>query len=107
MMMDLEWYAEHTDMLCEADKNRVSIEMEAQKSRALERRIVKIGFMDNKGKISLIKKWYPTAYRTITECYPGFIEAPDDYPPVIVSAVNNVINLQCGYDYRELELKIK
>ena len=105
MVMDLEWYAEHTERLNELDRKRVIAEMEAKKRRDLERKMTKVAFMDNKEKVSTIKKWYPMAFKTITECFPGFSDSPEDYPPAIVSAVNNVISLQCGLDYYELQLK--
>ena len=105
MIQDLEWYLTHSERLSEPDRKRVSIEIQAVKNRNSERGKTKLNFLSNKEKVDVIKRWYPSAYTSLKESYPGFIEAPDDYPPAILMAVNYVVHLKCGFDYRELEMK--
>lgn len=101
--MDVRYFEKHSDMLdtlSEDDRQTVLLELEAQHLRDMERDIYNSSLvtMDNKGKMMVIKRWYPRAFFTVQKYFPAFVENPNDFPIAVSIAVNNLIGYSCGRD---------
>lgn len=93
-MYDLTYWRSHEDILAtldEPDRIEILTELSAEDVRNRERESYDLLMLDNKQKLGLLKRWYPRAYRTVETFYPGFIQEPDGYPPVIARAINALI----------------
>ena len=86
------------------DENENLAEIRARSVRAAERKKTPLKSLDNKQKLDIIKRWYPSAYRGIREYYPVFLERPDDFPKRAYRAVNAIIMTSCHNDGKYLTL---
>lgn len=86
------WEHQDLDTLSEVDRKELLVELEAQRVREAERGKYDWAFLNNEEKLEIMKKWYPRAYRTVKTFYPGFMQAPNDFPRGIAEAINRMIS---------------
>ena len=102
MYRALQYWQSHRDeldTLDERDRREIIIEIEAEKIRTAESGKYDWNFLSNREKLEIMQRWYPRAYRTVKNFYPGFAQEPDDYPRGIARSINSMIaNLIGGRD---------
>lgn len=93
-MYDLQYWRSHTDRiatLSEEDRRTVLAELHAEDLRNHERGSYDLITLDNEQKLRLLQRWYPRAYSTVEKFYPGFVQEPNNFPPIIANAINSLI----------------
>lgn len=93
-MYDLRYWRSHEEQIAtldEVDRIEILSELTAEDLRNRERGEYDLIVLDNEQKLILLRRWYPRAYSTVEKFYPGFVQEPNGYPPVIAQAINALI----------------